>query len=305
MPPLEGDSQNTTPSIAHRIESHPYLAVSIVVIILIAIGLIVILQRLSVNPSHSGNVWGTLGKVQLGSGPGTRVSPLQTGQTIPKGTSTDTLNIPLPTYPITPIGDVVSDDALADLLTQLSTTTSASAISNNSDAYSLIPTGLISLTTPGPRDTKDQAAIRTYGNAAGTLVQSFESMHSNASYTLKDHAEDRSDELKTRLVADLGMEYEFLGKELALVADVPSTLRAAHLAYAQSYQKVGKQLQSIAQSTSDEAYLKAIEGYNASVEELSKKFVALVTLFDVYKVRFTATEPGSVFMFSGNASSSL
>ncbi len=285
------------------LHKHPYLTTSIALASIILFALLIASARSGVSSSQQGTNWVGAGGVFFTGGRNLRQAERQSAEQVIKNESPETQ---LGYIPITPPsadgfeGDDGGDlSKLLALISQsVSGNNSALATSSGESAFSLIPQGLISIETYGKKLTPEQEALHTYGNEAGAILQSYESMHPNASQPLKDHAEDRQNADKARLVEQLGFDMALLGRELTSIEVVPAAIKAAHEAYATTYRIVGTNLTKVAGAKTDEEYLAAIEAYNQSVDSLSKRFFALVTLFGAHEVTFSQSETGSVFVFS-------
>ncbi|MEK7134068.1 MAG: hypothetical protein AAB804_03280 [Patescibacteria group bacterium] len=166
------------------------------------------------------------------------------------------------------------------------------------DAYSLIPTGLMSTTTAQNSRTTTQQTLYDFGNDIGSYIQSFEEQHPTMSFTLKDHAEDRNDPQKAAAVGRVAQELKGVGQSLLSIETVPSGIAPAHTALAKSYVAVGTNLALLAEAKDDADFLHAIEVYNASADTFVKNYVAIATLFGAYGVVFSPTDAGSVFTFT-------
>jgi len=303
MPPPETPPiHQVKPTLLERTQRHPYFAVALIALILLSIGLIVVMQRAAVAGVQSGTTW-TSGAAFFGSNRNTtdpRMNPLDLVRQ--QSPETNLPYVPLPVYESGGEDEFSGD--LAELLALLSP--KATVISTDpqgtENAYSFIPQGLISITSAVKTRTPTEAALHTYGNEAGTYVQSFESMHTNVAQLLKDQAEDRGNTEKTAAVSRLGQEYAQLGYELSKIEGVPEAIQSAHAAYATTYRILGTNLKKVADAREDEAYLAAIGTYNESADSLTKRFVTLVGVFSANNVTFSSSEPGSVFMFNANLS---
>ncbi len=306
MPPQNSDPQpERSPSLFERLSAHPYFTLVSVMTLLISLGFLVVVPRLGVTSSSSRTTWTSPGSVFLtGKGsapPASGLNPLD----IIRGQSpiTNLPTLPLPHTPsIQDTGNSYSG-SLDELLMILSASTSKSATPNSDSpviegGFSFIPQGLLSVDSNIQERTPLQSALYSYGNDMGTFIQAFESTHTNTAQIQKDHVEDRTNSQKIGVLRRLGEDYAQLGSELAALQNIPSSAQSAHTAYANSYIEVGANLVKIALTTSDEEFLKALETYNASVESLSRRFFILTTVFSTNGVKFSSTEPGSVFMFT-------
>jgi hypothetical protein len=211
----------------------------------------------------------------------------------------------LPIQPTPLPGDTAggSDTNLADLLAQLSaplqpaadstTTTPDSAL-----AYDFIPRGLIATTTPGKKRTPQQQALYEYGNEIGTYIQAYEARSGNVPQILRDQIEDRTDPQKGNAVKDVGSSLIYIGTQMERMDSVPADVADTHAALARSYREMGAKLQQVPDAKGDQAFIAAIEAYNASADAFSRTFVSLADFFVLSGVQFAPSDPGNVFTFS-------
>jgi len=187
-------------------------------------------------------------------------------------------------------------------IAMLSKPSGASQAKEGSDslpsAYSFIPSGLVSTSTAQRALTPTQQAIRTYGNTAGAIIQSFEPLLRSSPQILKDQFEDRGSSQKNAALTDLAESLAHVGHEMEAMENVPPEMASAHMRVAKSYQEMGEKLANIANTSSEQAAVDAILTYNASVETYIKNYASLATLFSLHEVPFTSAEPGSVFVFT-------
>ena len=167
------------------------------------------------------------------------------------------------------------------------------------DAYSFIPNGLISTTTPQKTLTNTQQTLYSYGNDIGSYIQSFEEQYLGAAATiLKDQAEDRTDPQKAAAVEDLARAMQELGQTLLSIENVPPEIASAHAALAKSYIAIGTNLALVPKAKSDDDFLKAIETYNASADTFTSNYVSMTTFLGAHAVTFNPRDAGSVFTFT-------
>ena len=165
------------------------------------------------------------------------------------------------------------------------------------DAYSFTPIGPISTTEQNKRSSA-QESIYQYGNTIGSYIQSFEEQYPEPASILIDQADDRANPQKAAAVENLAKAIESVGHTMLTIAEAPQGFSEAHVALAQSYIEVGKNLALIPKAMSDDDFLKAIEVYNASADTFVKNYITLATLLSIYEVTFNAGDAGSVFLFS-------
>ena len=284
------------------VHSHPYLATSIAAISLLIILFFVVAARTGVGGSTSANNWVGAGSVFFTGGRTLTQAERMSAEAIVKQQSPKTalgyIPIPAPNADGSGAEDFAND--LGKLLFELSVQPNApiSTPAETSSGYSLIPQGLISVSTGAKQRSPEAEVLFTYGNEVGTYIQGFESLHLNSVQMMKDHAEDRQNADKTSHVDRLGYEMAELGRDLGQLQTVPADIKAAHAALATSYRLAGTNLTKVAATKTDEEFLGAINTYNASVESLAKRFLVIVGIFSANEVSFSSSDPGSIFMFS-------
>lgn len=285
------------------VHRHPYTAASIALIGLIILGGAIVLQRTGVTPvSHSGS-WGGAGGAFFSTvRNATPINPSANG-----GQSA-----PTDDYAVIPIFDTSSPDDISEIPEGLSELLALLVRPANKDgtgsvetpgAYSFIPQGLVSTEQPVKTRTKEQDRLHSFGNAVGTLVKPFEERAKGNAQALKDHAEDRADPEKVAQVEALAVTLAQLGVDILAITDIPESVRAAHKEYGTAYRLLGTHLNALAKAQTDEEFLNAIIAYNTGAENLTKKFLMLVAIFNANDVTFSSSDPGNIFMF--NASGSL
>lgn len=166
------------------------------------------------------------------------------------------------------------------------------------EAYAFVPQGLFSTTTEGQTRTEAVQRLFDYGNELGSLVQAYETMHQNTSQIATDHLADRTNPEKIAALKQVGDDIILLGKRINAMEEVPASATQAHKALAAGYQDVGAALKVVADARSDQQLLDAVNAYNATMDKLTPRYIAMVTLFSMRNVSFTASDPGSVFSFS-------
>ena len=215
-------------------------------------------------------------------------------------------SVPTDDYAVIPIFDTsIPDEALVpEGLTELLSLlvrpmTDQGAIDPQTpDSYAYIPQGLVSTESPAKTLSAEQEALHSFGNAVGNLVQPFEGNAKLNAQALKDHVEDRNDPAKSAQVDALAFNLAQLGVDILGIQNVPTSAQAAHKEYGTAYRILGTQLSKLTTAQTDEEFLNAIVAYNTAAEELTKKFLMLVAIFNANNVTFSSTEPGSIFMFS-------
>lgn len=294
MPPV--GEQAVHASFTTTIASHPYIALATLVVLVLSLGGALVGMRSGVAPQGT-NTWSAAGGI---FSPGDRARNTDTSHTnvLSQG-PTELSTIPLPSS--SSDGGDGGATELAELLTLLSTPTPNVATGEDatiSTAYSFIPSGLISVETPNKR-TPEQQALYEYGNLVGSEIQSFENSYRDAPMILDAHARARTDAGKASDVHTLGVAYAELGVRIRALDPVPAEAASFNEAYGTTYRILGTAITRIATTTTDEEYIAAVEAYNLAAENLTKRFLAIVTLFGANNVTFSSSDAGSVFMFNG------
>lgn len=284
------------------LQRHPYAAMCAVAGLLVIIGAFIVESRTSAQPG-SLSVWGGTGAPLLNptsyspsavasERPGTQgeagISPIY----IPPAQTSDAEN------PAS--GETFDFDSFMAALTQPAGPkgVAATSSSDTSLAYSLIPRGLIATTTPEPVRTEVQQKLFNYGNDAASYIQTYEDSNRNASVALRDQAEDRQNPQKIQAVKLVAAGLRTAGESLLGMEELPSLVTSSHKALAESYIEVGRQLSKVPDANGDEAFIAAINAYNAAADTLVKNYVSLATAFSLAGVTFSPQDPGSIFTFS-------
>ena len=300
-----------TPSKPGWIHAHPYLAAAIGIVGLLLFSGVLFLQRTDVNPADSSGAWGGAGglffanlRAQAPYRPSAEdITYVQSaGHAVPF--------IPLPKKPQDTQqegGEEEPDDiaALLALLTKPPSSSGGVGVEETSDAFAFIPQGLISTKTSNESRTVvvgQESSLHEYGNQIGTYIKDFEDTHRSGAQILKDHVEDRTNPQKIAALERLAFDMQEFGRSLVEMDYVPSAASGMHKAYANAYRAIGFALEDVAKTTTDEAFVDTIATYNASVEELTKRFLMLVALFGANNITFSSSDPRSVFMFNANVS---
>ncbi|HEY4516971.1 MAG TPA: hypothetical protein VJG64_03420 [Candidatus Paceibacterota bacterium] len=194
----------------------------------------------------------------------------------------------------------INTNPLASLL---GTNVSAPTVPTESDqllnyVYSLVPSGIT--TTPAPKARSvTQQALYTYGNAAGSIVLAFTNAHTDMAEVLKAWLADRANTSKVASAQSIARDMQTAGQSLAALRDVPNSAAAANQALAKAYEDAGKELLAvIAAGGSDSLLVEAMKTYDVAADSYTSSYVALVEVFSIYGVTFSASDPGSAFQFS-------
>ena len=278
------------------LRERPYVIVAIVALSLIIIGFLIVRQRTAVSPGDV-RVWGGIGGYTPIPNTDTNYQPTVD----PGDLYTRVRHSPPFLYtPPEQIPSTESTDELAAFLRSLSKSAGGTAVSASSslDAYSFIPSGLISVAEPQTTRTPLQDDLYSYGNAVGSTIQSFEDRNRAMPRVLRDQFEDRADSQKRAALLDLAADLAGLGRSLDTIEPVPEIARTAHAKLVASYKEMGEKLAKVPDATTDEEIVAAMLTYNAAAEGYVRNFVALALIFSTADVRFTASEGGSVFTFT-------
>ncbi|MBI4079999.1 hypothetical protein HY414_02120 [Candidatus Kaiserbacteria bacterium] len=283
------------------IRAHPYVATLVATLTVILVGTLVVLNRSGVQPQSTGlRAWGGVGSDLFD--PTADVAP--GAQTQPDNLYSQVQSGPpfyyAPAAQQLPTASQEDDFDFNAFIATLADSSKASVniISGSPlDAYSFIPQGLISTSTPARRLSPTQQAIFDYGNEAGSYIQSYEERYRAAPQILKDQFEDREDPEKNAALLSLAGALEDIGFQLEGI-EAPSPVSAAHKKVAASYKELGQKLALVPNAKSDQAILDAILSYNAAAEVYVQNYVALATLIGAYGVSFSPEDAGSVFTFS-------
>jgi len=274
--------------------------------ILIFIGTLVVLNRAGISP-----VGGTSGLDINGVIQNTNsASPIPVA---PPPVRPTAVNVPLTkltgnsspasTPPPSPPSETFDWSSFITALTHPSTQTSnASGNGQNtgiSDAYSFIPSGLVSPQEPKSTFTMSdsQKALYGWGQDAGSVIKGYEDSHPNQPAILTDYMQDRQSTSKIAAMKQLGADLQGVGDSIDGVGSAPPQMSTAGPALADAYREIGRNLAAIPDVQGDNATVQAILTYDKSAEAFAKKYVNVVLIFQANDVAYTQNEPGGVFMF--------
>ena len=288
---------------------HPFMTGISVVALMCGLGLMIVKARMPVSETTRPDAtWGSAGGFAL-------FSNNTADETHSSNDRTDTENLlkeqmnrnsPDIAIPLLRQGTAQTETGIdwAALLSQLSGKNSNSVKPQHDstdtplNVYSYIPQGLISTASGEAERTEAQRALYEYGNSVGSFVQGFDDLHKNMIIVLTDVIHDRGNPDKVAAAAQIGKDYVQLGKDIENIDSVPENAQGIHSSLAQAYIEVGNKLETQARAVTDKELLNAVEIYNSAANDWTKKFLALVTLFEVSNVRFGPTDPGRIFMFN-------
>lgn len=290
----------------HGLFAHPVLALSAAIVLLIGSGVLIVDRRAQKLPTSQSRGWDNINSLISGQYSPQQPSPSGT-QEVPVYLQKDDADYRIPS--LTAENEIEGEavdsldfNSLLSILQRSSPTNIRTTLPSGSTidlSYELIPPGLVSSSSEPKGLSSDQQVLYEYANSVGSYIQSFEQQNANQTQVLKDQLEDSSDPNKNEAVQRLGRAMQALGKNLQGIQEVPETVAAEHEALAASYIEMGKNLQLVPEAKGTESLLQAINTYNASANAFVGNFVALVDIFNSNEIVFSASEPGSVFAFSG------
>ncbi len=284
-----------------------YVAVLFAAGFILLMGTLTVLNRSVISPSTAGNGWNVNGVI-ADTNPAV---PIPTTPAPVRPTQSDT-----PYTYISPLGSKEKKPATAaatesdngfswdSFISSLShghtpshTDTDNSSIS---DAYAFIPTSFISTTEPIKLETPSQKALYSWGSDAGNEIQNYENSHPDQVAILTNFMQDREDAGKVAAMKKLGADLIAAGDGIANIDPIPSQMKQAGPALAESYREIGRNLAAIPDARGDDNVVKAILAYDSSAEHFVQSYVAVALIFQANAITFTQGEPGSVFMFPGS-----
>src|SRR3989338_8755071 len=290
------------------LRSHPYTASIIGAALLILLGGLIVGKRASVQPQDSSlRAWGGVGANLLNpaseNAPG---APYQSGENLYTEVRGGPPFYYAPATAQIPRAEAGADDfdfdAFLGMLSSGGGSASGGGLAEGGasfDAYSFIPTGLLSTSTPPGRErTPVQQALYNYANEAASNIQTYEEIYRGAPQILKNQFEDRHDPAKNAALLGVANGLAGVGNALLSMEEIPSQAQTAHERLGKSYQGMGGKPSLIPDARGDQELIDAMLAYNATVETYVKNYVALATLLSTYGVAFSADDPGSVFTFT-------
>ncbi len=149
--------------------------------------------------------------------------------------------------------------------------------------------------------TKDQIALRAYGNKLGSLLTSFNISNGNQTDLLDTFLKNRNNTKSLELLTD---NYTKLSKDIGKIL-TPAQLETIHPSLVSSYASVGTLLWELTLAENDQELLSKMLIYNKASEAVAKNHVALITLFKAYGIVFKSYEGGSIFSFNPSVGGSL
>lgn len=164
--------------------------------------------------------------------------------------------------------------------------------------YALIPSASsLPVNTPVSR-TPSQQALYIYGNQAGLVVLSFENAHADMADVLKTWTENRGSASATTNAKLIATDMSAVGDQLLALPNVPSSAVAANQNLAKGYKTAAQQLLTVLGGGSESGLVDSMKTYNASADDFTRSYIALIDLFSQNGVTFSPSDTGSAFAFS-------
>lgn len=300
------------------LESHPYIASIVGAMVLTFVGFIIVITHQPIaSTRYSGDTWSSNGSATLqdqGAGivRNTNVTFQQQSQkekqTIyEKTASNPPFDFHLAVAPndsgVISTGAGFDFDGFMSQISQSSKNKNSSATKSSDvgvDAYAFVPSGLISTSTTDKKRSATQQALYDYGNTIGSIIDTYEVTHGNATRIMQAQFDNRQDPTRAAAVVKLGRDLADVGLaiEQTEAEEIPSSILAAHEALAKSYKDIGTNMQKIPDQQYDSDFLKALDTYNASVSDNIKRYLAIINVFNSYGVTFAENDSGHVFVFT-------
>ena len=299
-------------------ESHPYIASTVGAIVLMFIGFIIVITHQPVATApYSDNTWSSEGSATLqNQGAGiirdTSVTFQQQSQKNKQTIYEKTVSNPPFDFHLAPppndadiasTGSAFDFDGFMSQISQSSKNKKSTATSSSSvgvDAYAFVPSALISTSTTDKKRSATQQTLYDYGNTVGSIIDTYEVTHGNATRILQAQFDNRQDPTRAAALVKLGRDLADVGIALEQIEaeEIPSSILAAHEAFAKSYKDIGATMQKIPDQQYARDFLKALDAYNASVSNNIKRYLAIISIFSSYGVTFAENDSGHVFVFT-------
>lgn len=282
--------------------AHPYASASLAAGVFLVFGVFIVAYHATAPVSASPQAWGGAGVLLLNQTSYTPNPVLSAIQSPAFSIQQSPVFLSLAPAPSSGAEGAASTDFdMSVFLATLSGSSASGAASNNvnlNTAYAFIPRGLVATTTFAPQRTAGQQALYEYGNEVGSYIQSYENQHRDVAQVLRDQIEDRQNAAKAQGVRDIGTALQNVGRSLGNMEIVPDSVAPLHRTLATSYGEIGQKLAGVPDAQGDQAFIAAIEAYNATADTFIRNYVALATFFSVSGVTFSPQDAGSVFSFS-------
>lgn len=185
--------------------------------------------------------------------------------------------------------------------------------------YPLTPRGLISTSIATRTRAPEEKALFDYGNELGSYIGAFEDAHQNTVSFLQDFFSSRGatplgepragveptpapppadgGQSAAEAILRAARDYSRLGDTVRGMSSVPEEIQPLHAALVQGYGEIGAGLSAIV-ATNSGNLAEAVIAYNTSADKFIRNFVAFVDFFSARGIKFSASDPGSIFSFS-------
>ncbi len=320
------DAIRYTLYVMHLFHSHPRLALFVLAVILVLLGSFIVARKSQVKLAYFSQ-----------TAPAENVSepPFSYDTAVPTEESPLEMNLPSvmqavvsnPPFsyssPFVARGGEAAEDvvptqeiSLAEVRGNPETTDSAMFW----NLYPLTPRGLISTSIATKTRTPEEKALFDYGNELGSYIGSFEDTHQNTVSSLQDFFSSRgatpmgepragvkptpapspSDggQFAAEEILRVARDYARLGDTIAKINSVPREIQPLHAALIQGYGEISAGLSAIV-ATNSGNLAETILAYNASADKFIRNFVAFADFFSARGIKFSKSDTGSIFSFSG------
>ncbi len=172
-----------------------------------------------------------------------------------------------------------------------------------SQAYAFVPSSYsLPLSVPTVR-TPEQQQLYNYGNQAGLAVITFSNAHADMADVLTVWVEDRDNGATEASAQEIATDMIALGDTLLGLSSIPASAASANQALGLAYQDAGEKLREVIDDggQGDSVLADSMQEYNASAEQFTRNYLALVDLFTQSGVTFAPTDMGSAFSPQGTS----
>lgn len=214
----------------------------------------------------------------------------------------DSLDIKYDDYTFTDTGDIrVNANTVATINNSenIETPTDTDTNSLFIDVWNWLPsrdlTNHAKPPEPVTKPSKQEVAMRDYGNVIGSTIKSFTLQASDQPKTMLNFMQDRANKEAAQDLVNLGNMYIELSKDLSLI-DMPTNIERVASKFTAAYSKVGDATIDLAKSTDDDDTLNRVYSYNSVIEDFARSFMKLSNIFGAYGVTFSKGEGGDIFM---------
>jgi hypothetical protein len=196
------------------------------------------------------------------------------------------------------------EQSIEEFLASITPSASTQALFTDSDqesAYYYIPKTL----STGPvrttfEMTDAERALYNYGNDAGAPIELYGTLWGNTqAFVHRGFVEDRDDPKKREDLLKLAGGLSDVSMSLKDLDFMPGEVTKYHADIVDAYAAVAEKTRALAQTQTDEELLTAIEDYNAAADEFLRAYLSLSNVFLLNNITYPETEPGRVFVYSG------